>query len=100
MAFLSDCRYSLVTKMKNIFFCGLIIAVLNGAGAQSVSGGGSGELALTVEESVQISLDNNLSLMRNAIELNEKQRAADRSWNTLIPTITTAAVAERRITRA
>jgi outer membrane protein TolC len=95
MAFLSDCRYALVTKMKNIFFCGLIIAVLNGAGAQSVSGSGSGELALTIEESVRIALNNNLGLTQNAIELNGKQRAADRSWNTLIPTITTAAVAGR-----
>jgi outer membrane protein TolC len=93
MAFPSDRRYSLVTKMKNIFFCGLLIAVLNGVGAQNISGGGSGELVLTVEESVRIALDNNLSLTRNAIDLGGKQRAADRSWNTLIPTITTAAVA-------
>jgi outer membrane protein TolC len=93
MAFLSGCRYFIAMKLRCIFFFVFGLTTLINAGAQTVSGGGSGELALTVEESVRIALDNNLSLMRNAIDLNGKQRAADRSWNTLIPTITTAAVA-------
>jgi outer membrane protein TolC len=50
-------------------------------------------LVLTVEESVRIALNNNLGLTQNAIDLDGKQRTADRSWNTLLPTITTAAVA-------
>lgn len=92
MVFPSIYRYFIGMKLKCTFLF-FILIVLSGAGAQAVSGRDSGELVLTVEEAVQIALNNNLSLERNAIDLGGKRRAADRSWNTLIPVITTTAVA-------
>jgi outer membrane protein TolC len=75
-------------KMKRAFFTGLLpLFVLAGAGAQT--------LTLTVDEAVRSALANNLSLQRNAIDLNEKKRAADRSWNGLIPSVSAGAQVSR-----
>jgi outer membrane protein TolC len=72
-------------KMKHMFFVGLLLIVLTGAGAQT------GVQSLTVDEAVRIALENNLSLQREAVDLNGKKRAADRSWNGLIPSVTAGA---------
>jgi outer membrane protein TolC len=72
-------------KMKYIFFAGLLLVILIGAGAQT------GVQSLTADEAVRIALENNLNLRRNAIGLNGKKRAADRSWNSLIPSVTVGA---------
>ena len=70
-------------KMKRIFFAVLTLAALSGAGAQTVT--------VTVDEAVRIALENNLILQRNAIDLSGKKRTADRSWNSLIPSVTAGA---------
>ncbi|MDR1302893.1 MAG: TolC family protein [Treponema sp.] len=49
------------------------------------------EQSLDVDEAVRIALDNNLSLQRSALDLSGKQRTADRSWNTLIPSLSASA---------
>ena len=46
--------------------------------------------SLTVDEAVRLALDNNLSLKRNGLELGKKKRAANRSWNSLIPAVSAA----------
>jgi outer membrane protein TolC len=50
------------------------------------------EQSLDVNEAVRIALDNNLSLQRNALDLSGKQRAAARSWNVLIPSLSASAL--------
>ena len=75
--------------MKHIFFAGLLFIVLTGAEAQT--GTQTGAQTLTVDEAVRIALENNLILQRNAIDLSGKKRTADRSWNSLIPSVTAGA---------
>ena len=48
--------------------------------------------ALTVDGAVRIALDNNLSLRQIALNTGTAKRAADRSWNTLLPTLNTQAL--------
>jgi outer membrane protein TolC len=77
-------------KMKHAFFAvPLLLLALAGANAQT------GVQTLTVDEAVRIALAGNLSLQRNAIDLGGKQRAADRSWNSLIPTVSAGAQVSR-----
>jgi outer membrane protein TolC len=47
---------------------------------------------LTVDEAVRTALNNNLSLKRNAIDLGTRKRTADRSWNSLLPTVSASAM--------
>jgi outer membrane protein TolC len=72
-------------KMKYSFFAGLLLTALTGISAQT------GVQTLTVDEAVRIALEKNLSLRRNAIDVNGKKRTADRAWNTLIPSLSTGA---------
>jgi outer membrane protein TolC len=72
-------------KMKYTFFAGLLLFTLASAGAQT------GARPLTVDEAVRIALEKNLSLQRNAITLNGQKRTADRSWNSLIPSLSAGA---------
>ena len=46
--------------------------------------------SLTVDEAVRLALDNNLSLKRNGLDLGKQKRAANRSWNSLIPAVSAA----------
>ncbi|QQO08680.1 TolC family protein [Breznakiella homolactica] len=48
----------------------------------------SAETNLTVDEAVQLALENNLSLERTKVDMEGKKRASDRSWNNLIPSVT------------
>jgi outer membrane protein TolC len=48
---------------------------------------------ITVDEAVRIALDSNLSLRRSALDLQTRRRTADRSWNSLLPTINASAIA-------
>lgn len=89
MAFLSGLRYFFFMKVKQLFLAALLPFALSAAGAQT------GTRALTVDEAVRIALDNNLSLRRNAVDLDGKKRAADRSWNSLIPSVTAGAGVSR-----
>jgi outer membrane protein TolC len=47
--------------------------------------------ALTVDEAVRIALDNNLGLRRSTLETAGKKRASDRSWNSLLPSLSASA---------
>jgi outer membrane protein TolC len=46
---------------------------------------------LTVDEAVRIALDNNLELRRSTLEAAGKKRASDRSWNSLLPSLSASA---------
>ena len=48
--------------------------------------------SLTVDEAVQLALSNNLSLQRSALNTGTLKRAADRSWNSMLPTINVGAL--------
>ncbi|MDR1230939.1 MAG: TolC family protein [Spirochaetaceae bacterium] len=74
---------------RQLFFLVLAFGVLAQASAQDSVAGRS----LDVDEAVRIALDNNLGLQRNALDLGGKQRAADRSWNSLIPSLSASATA-------
>ncbi|QQO07456.1 TolC family protein [Breznakiella homolactica] len=52
----------------------------------------SAETVLNVEDAVTLALENNLSLSRTKIETDGKKRTADRSWNSLIPTVSASAL--------
>ena len=73
-----------IMKTK-LFFTALILA----AGLLPVI---AQEQVLTVDEAVRIALNNNLSLQRSALNLNTTKRLADRSWNSLLPTVTASAL--------
>jgi len=47
---------------------------------------------ITVDEAVQLALSNNLSLQRSALNTGTLKRAADRSWNSLLPTLNAQAL--------
>ena len=47
---------------------------------------------LTVDSAVQIALNNNLGLRRMALNTATLNRAADRSWNSLLPTVSAGAM--------
>jgi outer membrane protein TolC len=89
MAFTSRCFYLETMKTKILFFSILILSV----GMQMAFAQELGTLrTLTVDEAVRIAMDNNLSLRRNAIDLGTRKRAADRSWNSLLPTLGASAM--------
>jgi len=67
-------------KIKSLCF---IVFVLTFAGTVQ---------ALSVDEAVRIALDNNLSLRRAALNVGTAKRAADRSWNSLLPTVNAGAM--------
>ena len=85
MVFPYDCRYFINMKMKYSFFAGLLLTALTGISAQT------GVQTLTVDEAVRIALEKSLSLRRNAIDVNGQKRAADRAWNSLIPSLSAGA---------
>ena len=66
----------------------LALTVAGTAGALNVQ-------VLTVDSAVQIALDNNLSLRRMALNTATMQRAADRAWNSLLPTVNAGAMVSR-----
>jgi outer membrane protein TolC len=59
--------------------------------AALVAAGVQAETALTTEKAVELAVTNNLSLERSKITADAKKRAADRSWNQLLPTLTARA---------
>jgi len=42
---------------------------------------------ISIEKAVKLVLENNLSLKRGSIDLQSRQRSADRAWNSLLPSI-------------
>ncbi len=50
------------------------------------------ETVLTVEEAVKVAMENNLSLERTMVNTAGKKRAADRSWNGFIPSVTAGGI--------
>jgi outer membrane protein TolC len=46
---------------------------------------------MSVDEAVRIVLEKNLSLKRNALETSGKKRISDRSWNSLLPSVSVSA---------
>ena len=70
--------------MKYLFF---IIFILALTGTQTMFA-----QVLTIEEAVHLALENNLNLRRSALDVQTRQRSADRSWNSLLPTISAGAM--------
>jgi outer membrane protein TolC len=69
----------------------LIAAVLSlGLTAYLPAQGAEAARSLGIDEAVRIALDNNLSLRRSALELDKKERASSRAWNSLIPSVSAA----------
>ncbi len=50
----------------------------------------SAAYTLTIEDAVQMAIENNLSIQASGIELGTKRRASDYSWNQFIPNVTIA----------
>jgi outer membrane protein TolC len=75
--------------LKKIFLAAFVLAVLAGKPERAAA------LELTIDEAARLALDGNLSLRRNALTLDGKQRTADRSWNSLIPQVSAAASVSR-----
>jgi outer membrane protein TolC len=102
MAFRFQTIYFFVMKIKAVLCCVFALGVLSGAAAAQTADesrptgtaypAGTARV-LTVDEAVRAALDSNLSLQRNAIDLGGKKRASDRSWNSLIPSVSASAVA-------
>ena len=78
----------LIMKTKHLFLTALILAVLTSAGTQKTFAQEVGALqVLTIDAAVQLAMENNLGLKRSAIDLGTRKRLADRSWNSLLPTV-------------
>ena len=75
-------------KAIRIFFTSLFIFLLAIAGTQTAFA----QEILTIDDVVRLALDNNLSLQRLALNTNSLKRAADRSWNSLLPTLNASAL--------
>ena len=84
MAISSRLDYVLIMKIKSLFFAVLIQAVFAQAVfAQQIPA----SQVVTVDEAVRLALNNNLSLQRSALNTGTLKRAADRSWNSFLPTV-------------
>jgi outer membrane protein TolC len=79
-------------KTKHLFVTALLLVILANAGTQTAFAQERTTQALTVDEAVKIALDKNLSLIRNAIDLGTRKRTANRSWNSLLPTLGASAI--------
>ncbi|MCL2215183.1 MAG: TolC family protein, partial [Treponema sp.] len=75
-------------KIKHIFMTALLFSIALSA----VSTQETAPQVLTVDEAVRIALDNNLSLRRTAIDLGTRKRTADRSWNSVLPSLNAQAL--------
>jgi len=98
MDFFCRCLYPVTMKTKHLFFIAFFLVALTSVGIQAAFAQEAGNLngtmfrVLTVDEAVRIALDNNLSLKRSALNVGTAKRAADRSWNSLLPTVTASAM--------
>jgi len=70
----------------------VIALILANAGVESVFAQDNIHEVLTVDRAVQIALDNNLGLMRSSLDIQTMKRSADRSWNSMLPTVSAGAV--------
>ena len=95
MAFFSRLRHFLLMRIKlmkikcRLFF----IFMLASAGTYRIFALDAISGVLTVDKAVQIALDNNLNLMRSSLDVQTKKRISDRSWNSVLPTLSAAGVA-------
>jgi len=83
-------KHTLITVLISVIFT--ITGIQTAIAQESENADGTSFLVLTVDEAVRIALDNNLSLQRSALNLNTTRRTADRSWNTLLPTVSVGAL--------
>ena len=88
MAFHCYRHYLVIMKIKHIFMTALLFSIALSA----VSTQETAPQVLTVDEAVRIALDNNLSLRRTAIDLGTRKRTADRSWNSVLPSLNAQAL--------
>jgi outer membrane protein TolC len=67
--------------MKQVFFAALLCTAIVGVNAQN------GVQTLTINEAVRLALEQHLNLRRNALDVQTRQRSADRAWNGVLPTV-------------
>ena len=78
-------------KTKKMLFAILVLSALTlPAFAQEAQAGAV--KVITIDEAVRVALDNNLGLRRSAVNLGTARRAADRSWNALLPSLNASAM--------
>lgn len=74
--------------MKHTLSALVLLAGLAAAAAQSAAGAPvAGPLTLTVEQAVELALQNNIQLSSSTIDLRIKQRAWQTSWKVFIPNV-------------
>jgi len=91
MAFQLRQRYLTIMKTKHIFIF-ILLALANATAALATDMRPASTQILTVDSAVQIALNNNLGLRRMALNTATLNRAADRSWNSLLPTVSAGAM--------
>ena len=81
-------------KTKHIFLF-TVLALANASASFAAEARPAQAQVLTVDSAVQIALNNNLGLRRMALNTATLNRAADRSWNSLLPTLSAGAMVSR-----
>jgi outer membrane protein TolC len=76
----------LYMKRNRLLCISLIVFCFAGAWGQDPL-----QRTLTVDEAVRIALEKNLGLERSALEIAGKKRTSDRSWNSLLPSVSASA---------
>ena len=71
-------------RIRHLYF---IVCVLVVTRTQAVFAMDEIPQVLTIDAAVRLALENNLSLRQSALDVQTRQRSADRSWNSLLPTI-------------
>ena len=87
-------QYRFIMRIRHLYFIVCFLA-LTGTQAVLAEDANHDELpqVLTIDEAVRLALENNLNLRRSALDVQTRQRNADRSWNTLLPNISASAMA-------
>ena len=79
-------------KTKHFLFAALILAAVTPSIFAQAQQTAFAVQKLTVDQAVQLAMNNNLSLQRSALNTASLRRAQDRSWNSLLPTISVGAL--------
>lgn len=86
--------------MKKLFFVIAVLMSVTVIFAQEIKAtdksSESEVLTLTVEDAVNYAMENSKSLKSSAIDLEIAKRAADNSWNVLLPSLSASATASRQ----
>jgi outer membrane protein TolC len=79
-------------KTKHFLFAALILAAVTPSIFAQAQQTAFAVQKLTVDQAVQLAMNNNLSLQRSALNTASLRRTQDRSWNSLLPTVSVGAM--------